>query len=248
MLKKILFTSLFVLAANMLTFAQCSPDESYTSPGVYPDSATNLPLDTAGIPYNVVVTVVIPTDTVVPIIGTVVIDSIGVTNIAGLPTNFTKPNNSVYQNGFWAGGTKGCILIQGMANDTQIGTYNLVVSVQAWSNGLILAEYTIDYYKIIVTHSVGVSDFDKVEFAVTQNTPNPFSEKTEINFTAPSSDVYNFTVYNLLGEVISNQTVKAKVGENKIEYNAHNIPAGVYMYKLGNKSNTITKRMIVSGN
>jgi len=241
MLKKLLFSSLLLFAFNTLIFAQCTPG-NYTIPGTYPDTVTNLPKDTVGILYNAVMTFVIPADTLgIPI------DSIGITGITGFPTGFTyTPNNTSY---YWHGGTVGCILISGTATNSQVGTYNLVIHVNARAGGgFINYVDSLMGYRIKIINPLGVLNVEKEKFAIFQNIPNPFSKKTEIIFTSPVTDTYQFTVFNLLGEVISKQVVNAKAGENKIEFNASGIPMGIYMYMLGNKSKTITKRMIVSEN
>src|SRR5690606_27003442 len=41
------------------------------------------------------------------------------------------------------------------------------------------------------------------EFALEQNYPNPFNPSTRIRFSIPSSEIVNLTVYNFLGEKIT---------------------------------------------
>ncbi|NTW31265.1 MAG: T9SS type A sorting domain-containing protein [Bacteroidetes bacterium] len=246
MLKKLSFITLFIIAVNTLIYAQpCTPDVTHTTPGTYPDTVTNLPIDTAGIQYNAVMTAVIPADTVISGLH-IDIDSIGITGMSGLPSGFSYAAST--STGYWHGGSAGCILISGTATDAQAdSTYKLRIYLRAWAGSLFLDD-SLMHYRIRVVHSLGVSNIEKEKFTVSQNMPNPFSKKTEIVFTSPTTEIYQFSVINLLGQVISTQVINAKTGENKIEFNASVVPAGIYLYKLGNKSKTITKRMIVTEN
>ena len=54
-----LFTLLFIFA-SVIAFSQCTPNTTYTSPGLYPDT---LPDGYVGQPYSEDITFVLPTDT-----------------------------------------------------------------------------------------------------------------------------------------------------------------------------------------
>ena len=73
-MKKLLLLILVVCTTIFGANAQCTPDGSFTEPGVYPDSATNFLPAYQGQAYNQLITIKVPSDTVALIIGTVLFD------------------------------------------------------------------------------------------------------------------------------------------------------------------------------
>jgi len=74
-----------------------------------------------------------------------------------------------------------------------------------------------------------------VNYSLSQNYPNPFNPSTKIRFSIPVSGQgnVNLSVYDVLGREVSvlvNRSLKA--GEYEINWNAENIPSGVYFYRL----------------
>ena len=68
MKKDLLLTALiFLFAWN--GYSQCTPDTSVHSPGIYPDSANNLPHAIVGVPYSTVMQVKVPHDTTTTVSG-----------------------------------------------------------------------------------------------------------------------------------------------------------------------------------
>ncbi len=242
MIKKILFSTLIIISGVTLLNAQCTPG-NYSLLGIYPDTATNLPHATVSVPYSTTMTVVVPLDTTYSGM-TINIDSIKLTSITGLPTGFTYvPNMSS-----WASEIAGCVLISGTS--VTAGTYPLSINTLIYGK---LFTYPMSYpstvtgYKIIVDAATGIQYINKEKFNVYQNSPNPFSDKTNIIFTSPLAETYQFLVYNLIGEVVYKRNVNADAGINNIEFSAPVLPSGIYMYKLSNNTQTITKRMIIEG-
>jgi hypothetical protein len=87
---------------------------------------------------------------------------------------------------------------------------------------------TVDYYKL------------------EQNYPNPFNPITTINYSIPSSSFVQLIVYNSIGQEIANlvnETIAA--GNHNIEFDASNLPSGIYFYKLQAGSFVETKKMIL---
>lgn len=243
MMKKLLFSAILFMAVATFASAQCTPG-SYTSPGIYPDTVTNLPTAYVNLPYSATITAVIPTDTVVsgfPI----PIDSIGISGWSGYPPGFTYTPNTA--SGCWAGGTSGCILISGTASLADTGVYHLKFFVGGYIMGSSTPMPDTAYgYKIVIKDSaLGIAVNVSPEFTVMQNTPNPFMTSTKIEFTSSVPELLQFSVINVIGEEVYSQFVNAKAGENTIEFSAGKLPSGIYLYKLSNKETTITKRMII---
>jgi hypothetical protein len=90
------------------------------------------------------------------------------------------------------------------------------------------------------------------DFSLMQNYPNPFNPVTKIKFSiagakAGFNNVYTkLTVYDVLGKKVSelvNQELKA--GEYEVEFNASNIPSGVYFYELNAGGYKMTNKMVL---
>ena len=84
------------------------------------------------------------------------------------------------------------------------------------------------------------------EYALIGNYPNPFNPSTKISFSIPSKDIVRLKVYDILGREIALLTYKVyETGKYEIEFNAANLPSGVYFYTLTTGSNSITKKMLL---
>ena len=75
--------------------------------------------------------------------------------------------------------------------------------------------------------------------------PNPFTTKTQINFTSTITQGVVFTIKNLLGKTVYMEKLEAKEGKNTIQYNRNNLPQGMYIYSLQTDSEIISKRLII---
>lgn len=241
-MKNLLKTLLLIpfIGITMAWAQPCVPGPE-TAPGIYPDSATGLPVGYADVFYEAVMTVVVPVDTTISGF-TVPIDSIGIVNFQGLPPGFSYTADRA--SGYWPGGTKGCVLISGM--HSVVGEYPLVIEVEGYA-GVFHVPWTIDFYKIVLdsTH-LSIEKMATDDFEVFQNTPNPFSGVTEISFTSKQNDVYTFEVFNMIGKIIHSEEINADKGLNRIYFDANDLTHGVYFYQLRNATRSQTKRMIIS--
>lgn len=71
------------------------------------------------------------------------------------------------------------------------------------------------------------------DFILNQNYPNPFNPATNIKFGLPESGLTNLSVYNMLGEKVS-ELVNEMLPAGNYDYNfiADNLPSGIYIAKL----------------
>lgn len=84
-------------------------------------------------------------------------------------------------------------------------------------------------------------------FWVSQNYPNPFNPSTTIEFNLPNDQLVNLTVYNTLGEVVC-QPIKSQImaaGKHDLVFNAGNLSAGVYLYRLSAGTENKTCKMLL---
>ncbi|MDR3669034.1 MAG: T9SS type A sorting domain-containing protein, partial [Ignavibacteriaceae bacterium] len=83
-------------------------------------------------------------------------------------------------------------------------------------------------------------------FSLDQNYPNPFNPSTSISFTTASNSLVTLKIYNTLGQLIKTLVNEIKPsGTYKVNFNASDIPSGVYIYKLTSNSQILTNKMIL---
>jgi hypothetical protein len=84
------------------------------------------------------------------------------------------------------------------------------------------------------------------EFVLSQNYPNPFNPTTTINYSLPKAGIVKLTIYNTLGQsikVLENGYQKA--GNYSVNFNASNLPSGIYFYKLEAGQFSQVKKMVL---
>ena len=95
----------------------------------------------------------------------------------------------------------------------------------------------------------GVSNEDETlpnSFTLGQNYPNPFNPTTTIAYQVPATGLVTLEVFDLLGRSVSmlvNETISA--GQYTVDFDAAELPSGVYLYRLTAGSNVETKKMLL---
>jgi subtilisin family serine protease len=70
-------------------------------------------------------------------------------------------------------------------------------------------------------------------FVLHQNYPNPFNPKTIINYELGIRNNVTLKVYDILGHEVATLVNEVQnAGTHRIEFNAGNVPSGVYFYRL----------------
>lgn len=242
--------------------------------GVYPDSATNFISGTVGQPYEQNLTIKVPKDTASSLglmcFNRFVVSSpTGTVNYNLPPGLMMGSSTAAVANGTinsapsfkFPGNANNCASIYG--TPSVAGTYTLSLSVQPYvtpaiisggscssspnvSGGQALTSAQIlNYYIITINPAVGVQELTNDRMSLSQNFPNPSALSTDIKFYVEGQDDATVSVCNLLGDVVSSQTIKTTIGENKVTINTSELAAGTYVYTLKYKGATATKRMIV---
>jgi len=85
-----------------------------------------------------------------------------------------------------------------------------------------------------------------IQYLLSQNYPNPFNPTTTISYTIPKNGFVNLSVYNTLGEKVSNLVNEEQlVGSYKVDFNASSLTSGVYFYTLQTNDFVETKKLVL---
>ena len=83
-------------------------------------------------------------------------------------------------------------------------------------------------------------------YILTNNYPNPFNPSTTINYSIPKQSYVILKIYDILGKEIANLVNEEKpAGTYELNWNALNLPSGVYIYQLKAGSFVESKKMIL---
>jgi predicted CXXCH cytochrome family protein len=116
--------------------------------------------------------------------------------------------------------------------------------------------HNIKYARALLTSSIAelklVSDVEPVagmatSYALSQNYPNPFNPSTTITFAIPQSGIVRLAVFDASGREVSllvNGSYQA--GNYQVNWNAANLPSGVYYYRLTSGSFSSVKKMVLA--
>ncbi|MCX7611268.1 MAG: T9SS type A sorting domain-containing protein, partial [Ignavibacterium sp.] len=83
-------------------------------------------------------------------------------------------------------------------------------------------------------------------FVLEQNYPNPFNPKTTIGYVLKERSNVKLSVYNLVGEevaILINEPQEQ--GYHRVDFEAKDLPSGVYIYKLSTDNFTSVKKMVL---
>jgi len=79
-----------------------------------------------------------------------------------------------------------------------------------------------------------------------QNYPNPFNPNTTIKYQIPDLSFVTLKIYDVLGnEIITLVNKETQAGSYEIDFNAKDLPSGIYFYKLQAGNIVETKQMVL---
>ena len=85
------------------------------------------------------------------------------------------------------------------------------------------------------------------KYNLNQNYPNPFNPTTKIDFSIPKESQVVLKIYNAIGQEVSTLVNgELHAGNYSFNFNAVNLPSGIYLYRLNAGEYTATKKMILS--
>lgn len=83
-------------------------------------------------------------------------------------------------------------------------------------------------------------------FAMLTNYPNPFNPKTTIRFTIPKTVHVSLAIYTMAGQHVAALVDEEKhFGNYEINYNAENLPSGVYVCRLKYGERSLSRKLVL---
>jgi len=90
------------------------------------------------------------------------------------------------------------------------------------------------------------TDYIPGEFKLYQNYPNPFNPTTVIRYQLSASGLVSLKVFDVLGKEVATLINDVKpAGSYEVQFDASNLPSGIYFYKLSAGTFTETKKMVL---
>ena len=193
-------------------------------------------------------------------------------NVLPLKVNFdsTLVNNATSQEIYIANSGNATLVVDSIViSNSRFILNNNNFSIQPYSYNKVLLEFYPDSLKnysamltvysnvgnkeIVVTgigtdNTVNVQDqnLTPLAFTLEQNYPNPFNPSTIISFKLPEQTNVELKVYDVLGNEVATLVNESKpAGNYEAEWNASNLPSGVYIYQLRAGTYTQMKKMIL---
>lgn len=263
-MKKVLLLLLAVTLTASLSVAQtCVRDSNLLvtgkllSPAAYsPDSPFyNLHLACIGEAYNQSVTINVPptysTGTITVPITNVSIPVTGGIGMYPAGMNYTcDPPNCTF-----GANTLGCILLHGTPAGSNPAPDTLDLSLSA-TVGTPFGPFPVafpgdaapgNHYYLILNPMGGCMSAAAEPgspFSALSATPNPFSGQTRIDAHSTQNGRFQFEVFDLLGNRVHAESVQLFEGVNQFTFDGAQLPAGTYVYSLGNAGGKSVRKMV----
>jgi hypothetical protein len=94
--------------------------------------------------------------------------------------------------------------------------------------------------------SSDILEIESKKFVLVQNYPNPFNPSTKIEYSIAENSFVSLKVYDILGNEVAELVNEYKsMGEYQIEFNAAELPSGIYLYTLVSGNYISTKKLIL---
>lgn len=266
-MKKILL-SFALISSSLWSVSQCNPEDhnwNGAAFGVSPDPSVGENFEPGVInePYNDQIYVKapnqisdIPGAPELPIaIDSLTLDYIRYTlgdqefDISTLGLTVTCNNNGIspFPCHFYPGGSY-CGDITG--TPTVAGTFPVKIYVTGYFNflGPQSAEYTFEDYSLTIsdgTVSIKETANLPLEMSLGNAQPNPANTQTMIPFDLTQNGAVNFSIYNMMGELVERRTINGKKGNNTFMFDTSALRPGIYLYTLQNGDRKVTKKLMI---
>ena len=250
MMKTLLLAAL--VATSLQVSAQCIPNQLYADSvyGVWPDTTQNFVNGMVNTFYSDTLTLLIPSNAslVDPSLPSVTLDSVVMNSVSGLPPGITiNCNSQTSAPCTYLPNHVGCGLLQG--TPTVAGTYPITINVTAYAYffGVQSFPHVFSGYSItILPAAAGIGDIAVLTLDGVKNVPNPFTDRTTIEFNLAKAGMAQVKVFNLVGEQLWKTTVQGKPGSNRVPFTLSTLENGIYLYTVEAGGLNFTGRMMVN--
>jgi hypothetical protein len=244
-MKKLLLT-LFTAIVSLGAYAQCTPDVSITTTGVFPAI-----LDTGNInqPYSQIIQYFITRDTSVTFQGqniNATIDSITITGVKGLPNGLSYSCHNA--NCAAPGGQAGCVNLSG--TPTESGIFPLVVYIRikarAFLGPLPINQNVNDSnsrlfiaIKPIVSNSIASQQISKDIYAFENN------KTLQVWLNQNNNELTNCRLTDLTGKTVLFSTQFTKDNFGGMQANTDGLNKGIYLLQVETKLGFGVKKIFI---
>ncbi len=136
-------------------------------------------------------------------------------------------------------------------SDGLIVTGNANITDITKTEEYIFASANTGIWRRPLSQVVSIDDLDQKNLSeshviLKQNYPNPFNPITKIKYSIPLSENVQIKIYDILGNEIKTLLNDYKqAGPHETEFNASNLPSGVYFYRIISGNFLETKKMLL---
>lgn len=235
----------FLIAAPLS--GQCTPDPNCVDidePGQYcPEVFPPVVRDEA---YDQTMTFILPATVYVFNETDYTLDSLAIDSVRNIPPGMIYSSNSTG----YAAGKAYCAQLSG--TPTEKGTFPISIYLRAFASTggadpIELGPFVDDTSLVITVNApTGFDPYEEENFQVLPVAPNPFSEYTRMGFYTPQDDRIKLQVYNILGELMHEETQGASPGEHRFDFNGSKLLPGTYFYRVTNSKQLYTGKFIKS--
>ncbi|MHB8336645.1 MAG: choice-of-anchor A family protein [Ignavibacteriaceae bacterium] len=160
-------------------------------------------------------------------------------------------NGQVIVRCFYGAGQMNINLFDGnVINTVNIANFATVISASQASMPGLVGSVSPSYW-LVASHQTGLTNVENKQlvpkqFNLEQNYPNPFNPSTVISFTVAKSEAVNISIFNIIGQKIATLINKEYTpGSYSVQFNAGNLPSGIYFYRLSTNDYVSIKKMIL---
>lgn len=134
--------------------------------------------------------------------------------------------------------------------DTEAGkskVRKLYYKISALDIGLHESTYSNEVWRWGRILKISTGENPAITYNLQQNYPNPFNPATMISYSIKEEGLVTLKVYDILGKEIATLVNENKPeGNYDVEFDASQLPSGMYIYKMQSGSFSNVKKMLLT--